>query len=466
MPTLLFTVGPPGVSAIHDLLTCLAKFDEDVSLEATPQSLRISSLNISKTAHAAFTLDSTSFFNKYHFSPGPRNTSISGPPQPKIWACKIQNRALLAIFKRRLGDQRDRDTGLESCDCELQANPDQAECRLIFRLNCRQGVVKTYRLFYESADILHAAFDRVGSTNYWTVSSRTLRDVVEYFGPKTDQLDWYFQNGKVTFTSYTEKIQSGREILKQPMHTSVALERKDFDDFNVQEGLHIGTMVKDFRAIVAHAEAMRVHVTARYSRGNRPLQITYEENGLLAEFTLMTRGSANVPTTFNASTPARDLSMRPVSRPPESEASAMAGGADSASATAAPSAQDATMPPPARTTLRDRDSVAPALAQSNSGDSTLAPSGSINPNSLFIPADDDDQQWDAPNFEEEPDIVTWDNTTDEVSASSSTRRIRDSALHSFASVHEREQRAPLTRSRFPHEIAPTQRLSQVRGIFD
>ena len=144
---------------------------------------------------------------------------------PKFWSCKIQNRvcfpltvatpqliikALLSIFKRRLADQRDRDTALETCECELQANPDQAECRLIFRLNCRQGVVKTYSLFYETGEILHATFDQMGSTNHWTVASRTLRDVVEYFGPKTDQLDWYYQNGKVTFTSYTEKIQSGK----------------------------------------------------------------------------------------------------------------------------------------------------------------------------------------------------------------------------------------------------------------
>ena len=119
-------------------------------------------------------------------------------------------KALLSIFKRRLADQRDKDTALETCDCELQANPDQAECRLIFRLNCRHGVLKTYRLFYESGEILHATFDRVGSTNHWTVSSRTLREVVDYFGPGTDQLDWFYQNGKVTFTSYTEKIQSGR----------------------------------------------------------------------------------------------------------------------------------------------------------------------------------------------------------------------------------------------------------------
>ncbi|EXJ58066.1 hypothetical protein A1O7_05490 [Cladophialophora yegresii CBS 114405] len=467
MPTLLFTVAPSGVVHLHDFLTCLARFDEDVSLEATPQFLRFSSLNISKTAHAAFTLDS-SFFTKYHFSSGPRPASGSAPQ--KQWSCKIQNRALLSIFKRRLGD-RDREGGLETCDCELQANPDQAECRLVFRLNCRQGIVKTYRLFYEPGDIMHAAFDKLGSTNYWTASSRTLRDVVEYFGPKTDQLDWYFQNGKVTFTSYTEKIQAGREILKQPMHTSVAVERKDFNDFNVQEGLHIGTMVKDFRSIIAHAETMRTPVTARYSRGNRPMQITYGEGGLAAEFTLMTRGSTYVPSSASdastTTTPARDLSMRPASRDPATPA------ATSGSAHTNPRPAGGPMAPPPRASLRDRGSVAPPpLAKSDSVNSaTGPPSASIDPNSLFIPADEDDQQWDEPNFEQEPDIVTWDNTADNaISASSSTRLIRDSEMHSFASVQEQEQqpesRSRLARSRFPTEIAPTQRLSQFKGIFD
>ncbi|KAJ9499715.1 hypothetical protein H2202_004705 [Exophiala xenobiotica] len=369
-------------------------------------------------------------------------------------------KALLSIFKRRLADQRDRDTALQTCECELQANPDQAECRLIFRLNCRQGVVKTYSLFYEAGEILHAAFDQIGSTNHWTVASRTLRDVVEYFGPKTDQLDWFYQNGKVTFTSYTEKIQSGKEILKQPMHTSVALERKDFASFNVQEGLHIGTMVKDFRAIVAHAESMRAQVTARYSRGNRPMQISYEDNGVLAEFTLMTRGTTNVPNAASASTPARDLSLRPLSRPPDSPVtnptSALPAGSRPPDA--------ASMPPPARTSFRDRDVAPQTLSKSQSGESAPLPAGSLNPESLFIP-DDDDHQWGEPNFEEEPDIVTWDNTADEVSASSS-RHIRDSELHSFASMQDQDRRSALKRSRFPQEIAPTQRLSQVRGIFD
>lgn len=281
--------------------------------------------------------------------------------------------------------------------------------------------------------------------------------MVEYFGPKTDQLDWYYQDSKVTFTSYTEKIQSGREILKQPMHTSVALERKDFDGFDVQEGLHIGTMVKDFRAIVAHAEAMRVPVTARYSRGNRPMQISYESNGLIAEFTLMTRGTSNVSSASHASTPAREISMRPASRAPETATATE----QSTATTSRRLGASAEMPPPAaRTSFRD--TAHPLPIGSVSRVNAPAPSASINPDSLFIPADDDDQQWDEPNFGEEADIVTWDNTAEDVSASSSVRRLRDSESHSFAQRQEQEQHA---RS-FPHEIAPTQRLSQVHGIFD
>lgn len=251
------------------------------------------------------------------------------------------------------------------------------------------------------------------------------------------------------------------------MHTSVALERKDFTSFNVQEGLHIGTMVKDFRAIIAHAESMRAQVTAKYSRGNRPMQITYEDNGISAEFTLMTRGTTVVPNAASVSTPARDLSLRPVSRPPGSPATE----AGSTLPASFRPADSASMPPPAHTSMRERDNLSyppqSALSKTESGDSAQLPAASLNPESLFIPADEDDQQWDEPNFDTEPDIVTWDNTADEVSASSS-RRIRDSELHSFAaSMRERDRRPTTTsRSRIPHEIAPTQRLSQVRGIFD
>src|SRR5271170_450230 len=231
------------------------------------------------------------------------------------------------------------------------------------------------------------------------------------------------------------------------MHTSVALERKDFDDFNVQEGLHIGIVVKDFRAIVAHAETLRMNITARYSHGNRPMQIVYEMDGILSEFTLMTRGhSSDVPTGSTANTPSRNMLVKPVSHPPPSQRSAPIPAAT----------QSVTeMPPPVmKTSLRD----APSESMPHKPASRLSPappSASINPDSMFIP-DENDQQWDEPNYDDEPDFVMWDNASDFQSASNSTRRIRDSEPNSFHSISD-------PRITDTEGIPPTQRLSQVRG---
>ena len=47
--------------------------------------------------------------------------------------------ALLSVFKGRLGDQRDKDTAVERCECHFQDQPDKTDCRLIIRMICRHG---------------------------------------------------------------------------------------------------------------------------------------------------------------------------------------------------------------------------------------------------------------------------------------------------------------------------------------
>jgi cell cycle checkpoint control protein RAD9A len=193
--------------------------------------------------------------------------------------------------------------------------------------------------------------------------------------------------------------------------------------------------------------SMRVQVMARYSRGNRPMQISYDSGGLKAEFTLMTRATSNNQSSVSRnSTPARDLSVRAVSQQRKVSQG------PSVAATTQPATD---MPPPApRAPIRDQNQPS-FLGKNDSGNSPPPPSASLNPDSMFIPGDEEDRQWDEPNYEEEPDIVTWDNN----SASNSTRRIQDSESASFASGAAREG------TTF-HEIAPTQRLSQVKGLFD
>ncbi len=337
---------------------------------------------------------------------------------------------------------------------------------------CQHGIVKTYKLTYEPTNVLRANFDSAGSPNYWTTSARTLRDIVEYFGAKTDQLDWSFEKGKVNFTSYTEKITDGRDIFKQPMHTSVATERKDFNDFNVQEGLHIGIVVRDFRAIVSHADGLGVSVAARYSRGNRPMQIAYENDGILCEFTLMTRDQpANTNSTggSSTSTPARDLSVRPAqsSQPQNSTPRP-------ADREPTPTLSATIMPPPAATTS-SKDTMGPlrptqsmttttTLHQASRNGSPPAPSASLDQHSLFFPAGEDEHFWDEHDNDTaaQEDFVTWDASGRGSVLSETGRRIQDSEPAISLQVPRLIRKEAST-----HQgIAPTQRLSQLKGLFD
>jgi cell cycle checkpoint control protein RAD9A len=68
------------------------------------------------------------------------------------------------------------------------------------------GVMKTYKLTYESVEVMHALFDKNTAHNRWSIKSVYLREVTEYFGTRTEQLDLYFEDQQVTFTSFTEKI--------------------------------------------------------------------------------------------------------------------------------------------------------------------------------------------------------------------------------------------------------------------
>ncbi len=68
------------------------------------------------------------------------------------------------------------------------------------------GVVKTCRLTYESVDVMHAVFDTASAPFYWTISANSLKGFSEHFGPKSEHLDIYPENGRCIFTSYAERI--------------------------------------------------------------------------------------------------------------------------------------------------------------------------------------------------------------------------------------------------------------------
>jgi cell cycle checkpoint control protein RAD9A len=61
---------------------------------------------------------------------------------------------------------------------------------------------------------MHAIFYPELAKNHWKIFSKVLREFVDHFGAGTEQLDIYSEDGRASFTSYTEKVMSGSGKLK------------------------------------------------------------------------------------------------------------------------------------------------------------------------------------------------------------------------------------------------------------
>ena len=190
------------------------------------------------------------------------------------------------------------------------------------------------------------------------------------------------------------------DVLKQPLQTSITIDNLDFEDFKVEEKLHIGISVKDFKAIVAHAETLKTSISAFYSRPARPMLLSYQDRGMHCDFTLMTIGDYRGGSATPVPTAARQPSAAASVERPQSHQK-------SAPVTAAPVTSAVKMPPPAEPASRSFTG-GPLQSQKVQRPSPPPPKRSTNDDSLFLPAyEDEDRQWGERNYDEEEDTVGW-----------------------------------------------------------
>ncbi|KAH9844820.1 rad9 protein [Teratosphaeria destructans] len=412
--------------------------------ESTGRQLSLTALNLSRTAYASFAFEAKAFLNDYRFSPSSSSTSTGGDR----FTCQLLNKALQSVFKGRTNNARGYESTVERCEVVIQDQPDITECRLIVKMLGKHGMTKTYRLTYESVEVMHALFDKSAASQGWKISSRLMREYIEFFGPKTEQLDLLAQEGKAIFTSFTEKIQHGKEVLKQPLETAISIHTEDFQDFHMQEKMHIVISVKDFKAIVTHADTLRGSISAYFSYPNRPLQFNYQNFGMYCEFTLMTTGDYRAPSpTLNPKfVSTRSSSVKQPSTVPQFQ----------------PSRSASEMPPPAREGLSQHSSSQshhPALKPRN--DSLRESGPELDTDSLFMPGGDDDQTWDPPNYEDGDgeEMLGWDASAENPNAS-----FQPALSGTGTRIESHRQSDPDAASQ--EGLPPTQRLSQLNGMFD
>lgn len=231
----------------------------------------------------------------------------------------------------------------------------------------------------------------------------------------------------------------------------------------MEEKLHIGISVKDFKAIVMHAETLKTTIQALYSFPTRPMQATYQEHGMLCEFTLMTIGEYRGGSVTPAPAVARNTCAAPSGKQPSRQSSVQTNGQQMTNP----------MPPPAQPASRSFTREPPS--QRPQRPSPPPPKASLDPESLFLPAaNEDDRQWDERNYDDDQDTLGWDASADSVCKRNRRLKVlwannvmQDPFTRSSRSLHKDQETASKTEPDYAwpedddRRIAPTQRLSEV-----
>ncbi|KAM7185655.1 DNA repair protein rad9 [Rhypophila sp. PSN 637] len=455
MAVLNFTLSEEGVSVFHDALACMFKFSDDLTL---------STINVSRSAYMCCTFAANRFFSRYNFE---------GNVQYRDrFFCQLWIKSLLSVFRTRTsgGDfgRADKDAAVESCDVAVDDGPGK-KSRLVARINCRNGITSSHSLSFEPKAPTHAKFDKSTARNHWTISSRTLRQLMDHFQPGIELLDINTDDESrlVNFTCFTEKTQKrganiNEAVLKKPLHTNIAVEMDEFDDVEVQDKLHVIISVKDFRAILQHAQLTSGDLTASYGDPGRPMKLSYSRDGVICDFILMTVGEKDA-----------SIQKHKDSRAKSSDA-AKAGqqaqpGLDSAShrtssVTGKNVNQQTSEQPKQPLSIPTR---LPAARQPGFEiRPPPLPPGSARSDSLFVQQDyDQDQEWEPVNPDEEDEEEATDNSRLEWNATNEPNP--SLRISSYLSKLRPEPSQDGQAERLASGLEPTQRLSEVRplGLF-
>lgn len=178
---------------------------------------------------------------------------------------------------------------MEKCELKLlHPSDDGAECQLLIRLVCKHGVRKTYKLQYEQTQTMHAVTDKTICHNRFSIAARAMKDVMDHFAPRAEELTLAVNDGNLLLTSFTEGIMNDKEVLKQPIHTSISIDNKEFESMEVDEQVQITFGLREFKALGTLCDLVGADLSIYYSAAGRPLLVDFEKDGMTGEFVVAT----------------------------------------------------------------------------------------------------------------------------------------------------------------------------------
>ncbi|KAJ7132795.1 Rad9-domain-containing protein [Mycena crocata] len=392
-------------------LACLSRYGEDLAIYATTESLSLSTTNSSKSAYCRFKYG-RQFFSKYGV--GSADAWANDDEDTPAVTGQLLTKSLLSILRHKTVEK-----SVERCELSIvegtnnrsDEDQDGLESKLIVRLHCKHGVVKTHRLLLLTlASFLAPGLPDANNESHLTVGPRAIRDMIEHFpankGGKSDpQLIWNFGATEVEVRSFESSLDSkgsaclvfGRMCLdaslgRNQLSTELTISAEEFDVYDVYATpTTIAFHLREFNATIAFAESMSLALELRFTDPAAPLFIDVEGDSSETLFVISTSQVPGAPMPSQRTTnpkkrereeTPRDFARikKPMKAVQRTDAASLAQ-ADRAARSQSTSRTSGSMAPPP---LPQRPSQSPSRHK-GMPDAQMTPMASRNREPLFLP---------------------------------------------------------------------------------
>ncbi|XP_038054759.1 cell cycle checkpoint control protein RAD9A-like [Patiria miniata] len=253
---------------------CLSKIGEDLYIEPLDHGLALRTVNSSRSAYACF-LFAPSFFLSY--INGTYNQQETNQEEEDSFRCRITMKSCLTVFKSLYT--------LEKTVDKCQVYIDLKDCRLVFLLHCKHGIVKTHNLTYQETETLQAVFSKDLCPNHIVANSKALIDVVSGFQTSQEEITLSVTPQQVSFKNYVEDEPDPNKVV----HSEMFLSPSEFDDYTVGIDAEVTFCLKELRAVLSFADAAGLPMSLHFESTGKPIVFAMEsEQTLEATFVLAT----------------------------------------------------------------------------------------------------------------------------------------------------------------------------------
>ncbi|KAK0225862.1 Rad9-domain-containing protein [Armillaria fumosa] len=292
------TLDAAALKPFTKALTCISRYGDELTLNATPECISLSATNSSKSAYCRFKYD-RQFFQKYKV--GSLDSFADDIEEVIQVTGQLLTKSLLSILKHRTVEKT-----VEKCDLSIvegghmdDETQDGLESRLIIRLHCKHGVIKTHRLLLSTPTSLMAPGIPDNTTeSFLTIGPRAIKDMIEHFAStknaKSDpQLIWNFGQHEVEVKSLESSVDSKG---KSQLSTELSISSEEFDVYNLYAApTVIAFHLREFNATIAFTDSISVTMDIRFTDPAAPLFIDVEGDGFAALFVISTSQVQGMP---------------------------------------------------------------------------------------------------------------------------------------------------------------------------